>query len=582
MWRKFVLIGVGLPTIMIGILFSLYYKNAGKEAIDVCTEKSALLCKETLGVREQMEQNWAKGVFTVEMLKDWADKKDMERILMSVPVVAAWKSALAYAEEGGYSFKTPKFSPRNPKNQPDALEARALNYMEDKNVDTYYEYDESINSIRYFQSIKLSETCMYCHGDPANSQKYWGNDQGLDPTGTKMENWKVGQRTGAFEVIFSLATADQKKNAALQTAGTAVLIGLAVLAIVFWKVTASILKPLDYVKEALADISNGNLSKELVIDRKDEIGQIAESVNNTTKQLNGIMHQLTQSSSNLFNSSDEIKLQSSGISQETENMKKNAMLVAASGEELSSNMANMSQSAETISRSANSVAAAIEEMNSTINEISRNCTEEARITSQANDQAKKTQQLMIKLGESAKEIGNVTEVIKNIADQTNLLALNATIEAASAGDAGKGFAVVANEVKELARQSANASEQISAQISGIQKDAKVAIDAIQEITQIVDKVVGISSSVAAAIEEQSATAKEISMSVNEVSQGTNDISRNIQDSSIGANEVSKNIQTISSTSATSAEKANNAQKQALNLAEYAKQLKDVVSKFQLK
>lgn len=567
---------------MIGILFSLYYKNAGKEAIDVCTEKSALLCKETLGVREQMEQNWAKGVFTVEMLKDWADKKDMERILMSVPVVAAWKSALAYAEEGGYSFKTPKFSPRNPKNQPDALEARALNYMEDKNVDTYYEYDESINSIRYFQSIKLSETCMYCHGDPANSQKYWGNDQGLDPTGTKMENWKVGQRTGAFEVIFSLATADQKKNAALQTAGTAVLIGLAVLAIVFWKVTASILKPLDYVKEALADISNGNLSKELVIDRKDEIGQIAESVNNTTKQLNGIMHQLTQSSSNLFNSSDEIKLQSSGISQETENMKKNAMLVAASGEELSSNMANMSQSAETISRSANSVAAAIEEMNSTINEISRNCTEEARITSQANDQAKKTQQLMIKLGESAKEIGNVTEVIKNIADQTNLLALNATIEAASAGDAGKGFAVVANEVKELARQSANASEQISAQISGIQKDAKVAIDAIQEITQIVDKVVGISSSVAAAIEEQSATAKEISMSVNEVSQGTNDISRNIQDSSIGANEVSKNIQTISSTSATSAEKANNAQKQALNLAEYAKQLKDVVSKFQLK
>ena len=164
------------------------------------------------------------------------------------------------------------------------------------------------------------------------------------------------------------------------------------------------------------------------------------------------------------------------------------------------------------------------------------------MASKAAQSANNTAVIVDKLGESAQEIGKVVDMIKGIAAQTNLLALNATIEAASAGEAGKGFAVVANEVKELAKQTASATEDIRAQVAGMQGNTQQAVKAIDEIVQIINEINSISGNIAAAVEEQTATTNEISKNVGDAARGANEVSRNVQQAALGANEVSKNVQ----------------------------------------
>ena len=148
--------------------------------------------------------------------------------MQSVPVVTAWRAAMAKAKEGGYTFKATKFEPRNPKNQPDELEARVLRKLKDEKLAEYYEVDPTINAVRYFRPIHLTQECLLCHGDPATSVALWGNSNGLDPTGVRMENWKAGELHGAFEVIQSLDAADAAVAATLWD-GAGVVAGLIAL-----------------------------------------------------------------------------------------------------------------------------------------------------------------------------------------------------------------------------------------------------------------------------------------------------------------------------------------------------------------
>ncbi len=227
----------------------------------------------------------------------------------------------------------------------------------------------------------------------------------------------------------------------------------------------------------------------------------------------------------LGNASDELTATSCEMTSTAEETSAQANVVSAASEQVSNNV--------------QTVATGTEEMSASIREIASNASEAAKIANHAVSVAKNTNEIVSKLGVSSSEIGKVVKVINSIAEQTNLLALNATIEAARAGEAGKGFAVVANEVKELAKETARATEEIGQKISAIQHDTDGAIKAIGEIGGIIDKVNDISNTIASAVEEQTATTNEMSRNVAEAAKGSNEIAENIASVALGAEKTTE-------------------------------------------
>jgi methyl-accepting chemotaxis protein len=241
--------------------------------------------------------------------------------------------------------------------------------------------------------------------------------------------------------------------------------------------------------------------------------------------------------------------------------------VAGNSEETSTQAGVVSAAGEQVSKNIEVVATSSEEMSASIGEISKNSAEAARIAKQAVEVANTTNQTIGRLGDSSTEIGNVIKLITSIAEQTNLLALNATIEAARAGEAGKGFAVVANEVKELAKDTAKATEGISHKIQAIQEDTKGAVAAIAEVGTIINQISDISTTIASAVEEQTAT--------------TNEISRNATEAARGSSEIAQNITGVAGAADSTSKGANDTLGAAKSLAEMASQLQELVGQFRI-
>ena len=239
--------------------------------------------------------------------------------------------------------------------------------------------------------------------------------------------------------------------------------------------------------------------------------------------------------------------------------------LSSNAEETSTQGAVVSAAAEQVSKSVRMVAVATQEMDASIREVAKQASSAAKVATNGVKVANDTNQTVIKLTHSSQEIGKVVKAITSIAEQTNLLALNATIEAARLGDAGKGFAVVATEVKELARDTAKATEEISHQIEAIQTDSKNAVEAINEITLIINKINDIQSAIASGVEEQTVTTREIGRSVQEAATGTSEIARNIVEVAAAAKNTSQGILTI--------------KQSAAELSRMSGYLKELVSKF---
>ena len=362
--------------------------------------------------------------------------------------------------------------------------------------------------------------------------------------------------------------------------------GMGVAAVLILLVSAffigrSISRPIVACSSAVQKLANGDLTGSVDFKRNDELGTLADSVNACIENLRKMVQEITHTSEALTESASILTETANSQAAGAEQTNVQAHTVAAAGEELAINSKSMTASAGEISQAATTVAAAVEEMSSSIQEVARNCTQESEIARKADSQARQTRDLMIKLDDSARQIGKIVELINQIAEQTNLLALNATIEAASAGEAGRGFAVVANEVKELARQSASATQDIRLQVSLIQENTSNSMEAIDDVAKVIEQVSQIASSIAAAVEEQSATTSEIVRSLHNVTSSTKSLSENVKNASAGADEVSRNINGVSQAASESAKGASRISSSAGELSHLAGSLGQLVNRFKL-
>ena len=363
----------------------------------------------------------------------------------------------------------------------------------------------------------------------------------------------------------------------------AVVIIIALIAAIVFCLMVFVTRPIKTTVSMIKDIARGegDLTKRLEIKSNDEIGDLSHWFNLFVDKLQDLIRDVTEKTTTVDTASNHFTQLSACMNAGVEDLSGRSTTVATAADEMSSNITSVAAAMEQASTNINMVATASEEMSSTINEIARNAEKARSITDTAVTQTQSASTQVNELGEAALQIGKVVETITDISEQVNLLALNATIEAARAGEAGKGFAVVANEIKDLANQTAEASGAIKDRVQGIQTSTDGTVKQISDITEIVTEINEIVATIATAVEEQSATTKEIAENISHASAGIVEVNENVAQGSGASNQVAQEISEVTQATQGIASSSQEVKDNADRLSDLAAGLAELMGKFKV-
>lgn len=422
----------------------------------------------------------------------------------------------------------------------------------------------------------------------------------------KKDSFFDEERVGQVKIYFTDTLLQDRLNESKQKAGEEVLefrvttdsglnrvvtiqtfVAFFVVLVLIVTITFSLniitVKPIKRIIDRIRDVAEGegDLTSRLIARSRDEMSELARWFNTFMDKLQAMIKNIAGNADILNRSSSDLSALSGQMADSASQMSTKVSIVASSGEEMSSNMESVAATMEQTSTNTSTVASSVDQMTDTINEIAQNSEKARTITGEAVSRTEDASVKLDQLGKAAQEIGKVTEAITEISEQTNLLALNATIEAARAGEAGKGFAVVANEIKDLARQTAEATQEIKGQIKSIQDSTSGTITEIGEILNVINDVNEIVSAIATSVEEQSVTTKEIAGNIAQASEGIQEVNTNVAQSSSVSKDIAAEIMAVSQAVS---EITNNSSQVNLNskeLNKLAEELKELVNRFKV-